>query len=598
MITDDETYPRPQLVRHSWTSLDGVWDFAIGTSSHQPPTEVRFDQQITVPFPPESRASGLGIEGFLPVAWYRCYLDSKTLSQAGYSPSNSRLVLHFNAADYESTVWLNGQHLGDHIGGHTPFSFDVTDILSGADQPVELMVRVLDDPVDTEKPRGKQDWQETPHVIWYGRTTGIWQPVWLEATPCYFVQHINWNPQIPDAAVEVSVEFNENLPERSHLHIHLEADDRMFIAEHQVEVSGNSWNGYLSLPCLRNGQALDDFTWTPETPRLVHASLELTTDMSKDCVNSYFGLRSVGVSEESFLLNGRPYFIRGVMDQGYWPDHHLASPASTALRQEVELIKKCGFNTVRIHQKIEDPRFLYWADRLGLMVWSEAPSAYTFSSKAIRRLMHEWSEVIHRDASHPSIVAWVPLNESWGVQHISSDHRQRAYAKALSSLTRALDPSRPVISNDGWEHIDSDILTIHDYSSDANLLAQRYGTASGARSQLVGFGPERRLVVLPEQCTVHRPVVLSEFGGISFNPKPTVDSWGYSNVTTTEQFEMQLRALILSVTEPSGLAGFCFTQLTDTRQETNGLLYEDRSPKIPFDHIHAAVTAKKENSAP
>jgi hypothetical protein len=253
----------------------------------------------------------------------------------------------------------------------------------------------------------------------------------------------------------------------------------------------------------------------------------------------------------------------------------------------VELILGLGFNTARVHQKAEDPRFLYWADRLGLMIWAETASAYAFDARAIRNLVSEWTDIVQRDLSHPCIIVWVPLNESWGVQHISHDARQQALSRSITDLTRALDGTRPVVSNDGWEHTCSDLWTIHDYESDPAVLAQRYGDEASVASMLNGFGPAGRRMSVAA-AGESKPVLLTEFGGVSLATGSDED-WGYSTATDVVAFEEQVSAILRSVRTARELAGFCYTQLTDTGQETNGLLYGDRSPKFPIERIRAAV---------
>jgi beta-galactosidase/beta-glucuronidase len=257
----------------------------------------------------------------------------------------------------------------------------------------------------------------------------------------------------------------------------------------------------------------------------------------------------------------------------------------------VQLIKDLGFNAARVHQKIEDPRFLYWADRLGLLLWEEMPSAYEFSPTAARRVVAEWSEVIRRDSSHPSIVTWVPLNESWGVQHISHDATVREYARSLFHLTTSLDPTRPVVSNDGWEHLDSDIWSIHDYEAAGDVVAARYSTRASVDALFAGVGPAGRRLRLSDEPDRGQPVMLTEFGGIKFTSEGGEDNaWGYSTATSSADFDRRLASLLDAVRASEVLAGYCYTQLTDTGQETNGLVMADRSPKLPLERIRAIMT--------
>ena len=308
---------------------------------------------------------------------------------------------------------------------------------------------------------------------------------------------------------------------------------------------------------------------------------------------SYLGLRTAEVGGGRFLLNGRPYYVRSVLEQGFWPDTHLAAAGTAALRREVELIKELGFNAVRVHQKVEDPRFLFWADRLGLLVWGETAGAYEFSARAVELLTREWLDIVRRDRSHPSIVTWVPMNESWGAQDIATDPAQQAYATALATLTRAIDPTRPVVSNDGWEHVDSDILSIHDYTAEPDVLRSRYRDDGAVREVLTGPGPQGRKPILRAvQLTRfdegRAPLMITEFGGISY--QGDASTWGYAEVADDDEYTRLLRGLFDALRSSPAIAGFCYTQLTDTLQEANGLLTAERQPKLPLETLRAIVT--------
>jgi hypothetical protein len=347
---------------------------------------------------------------------------------------------------------------------------------------------------------------------------------------------------------------------------------------------------------LANGQDRARLLWSPEHPVLVDARLQLRGEETVlDTVDSYLGLRSVGVRRGHFLLNGQPYYLRSVLDQGYREDTHLANSGSAWLRNEVELIKQLGFNAVRMHQKAEDPRFLYWADRLGLLVWGETANAYEFSTLAVELLTREWLELVRRDRSHPSIVSWVPINESWGVQDIAVDPAQRAYSVALANLTRAVDPSRPVMSNEGWEHADSDIVGLHDYSASVETLLSRYGDPAAVRATLDSAGPGGRAPVLGQAQRARyeageAPLMITEFGGISY--ASTDETWGYSTVRSEEEYAVLLGDVFSALRHCPDVVGFCYTQLLDTGQETNGLLTADHKPKLPLDTIHQIVTGQ------
>jgi beta-galactosidase/beta-glucuronidase len=361
----------------------------------------------------------------------------------------------------------------------------------------------------------------------------------------------------------------------------------------------------IAVPAWRNGQDRARLLWSPEQPSLVDAAVVLRdreSGQEVDRVSSYLGLREVSVGERSFNLNGQPYYTRSVLNQGYRQETHLAARTSDELRAEVELIKAMGFNAVRLHQKAEDPRFLFWADRLGLLVWSETAGAYEFSASAIALLTTEWIELVRRYRSHPSVVVWVPVNESWGVQDISTVPAQQQYSQSLVSLTRALDPTRPAVSNEGWEHVDSDILGLHDYTGDADQLRARYlDKQSVIDVALEGHGPQGRRPILSDAQRQRflegdAPLMITEFGGISMSEEE--GSWGYGHVTSTEEYAARLTALFDALRSSSEIAGFCYTQFMDTGQETNGLVFADGTPKLPVESISQIVTGGTDTGEP
>ncbi|MFF0793803.1 sugar-binding domain-containing protein [Streptomyces spiralis] len=593
--TEEGHYPRPQLRRPQWTDLSGVWQFAFDDEDHGVTARWQhepsvFDRTITVPYPPESPASGIRDTAHHPVVWYR-----RTLPLHPEELGGDRAILRFGAVDYRATVWVDGTRVGDHEGGMTPFAFDITDALDPDSGEHTVVVRAEDLPGDAAQPRGKQDWQTSPHVIWYHRTSGIWQPVWLETVPADHVSELSWTTVLERCAVRLEAGIHR-APHTRGIDLLLTVRLRLageLLAEHTTLATDDQVDVDIPLPALRNGQDRDRLLWSPESPTLIDAEIRLEsrdaqgTVRTIDQVASYLGLRTVGTGDGRFLLNERPYYPRMVLEQGYWPESHLAAPSSAALRREVELIKELGFNGARVHQKVEDPRFLYWCDRLGLLVWGEMAGAFAFGQEAVRRLTTEWMDVVRRDRGHPSVVTWVPFNESWGVQDIARSPAQRSFVESLVHLTRALDPSRPVISNDGWELPDSDVWTIHDYAATGDELRERYGTAAAVNAMLTHGRPGGRRVVLdpdPADPRGQRPVMLTEFGGLSFRPQG--EEWfGYATVTSPAELLERLDGLTRAVTDSPELAGFCYTQLTDTEQETNGLLTADRKPKLPPEQL-------------
>ncbi|BAY38456.1 glycoside hydrolase family protein [Nostoc sp. NIES-2111] len=579
-------HPRPLLKRSHWQSLDGQWKFAFDDQGKcfRPTDLSHWCNHIEVPFVPESTKSGIGDQGFHPNCWY----EREFATPAG----DERLILHFGAVDYHARVWVNDQYIGEHEGGHTSFSFDITHALNDSGV-TKVTVWAHDDPHDLAKPRGKQDWQLKPHSIWYPRTTGIWQTVWLERVSKTYLGHLRWIPDCERWEIGFDIGLAGDVP-TSGVQVKVKLSvDGLVIASDSYEV----FNGEISRRIALGDPGIDDcrndLLWSPERPTLIDAEIQLWyQDQLIDEVQSYTALRTVTIQRDRFMLNGRPYYLRLVLDQGYWPDTLMTAPDDEALRRDVELVKAMGFNGVRKHQKIEDPRFLYWADVLGLLVWEEMPSAYRFTPKAVERMTREWTEIIKRDVSHPCIVAWVPFNESWGVPNLVETAAHRNYVLAMYHLTKTLDPTRPVIGNDGWESTDTDILAIHDYDKKPERLAHRYRPDIQMSDLFERSRPGGRILTLDNYPHQGQPIMLTEFGGIAYVPSDTPNAdkaWGYESCSNISELEIKYSTLLETVNNIEMFSGFCYTQFTDTFQEANGLLYGDRTPKFPIEAIRAAT---------
>jgi beta-galactosidase/beta-glucuronidase len=604
----DGSYPRPLLCREQWESLDGSWQFAyddrdVGLAGrwYAPSATEPFTYTIEVPFPPESPASGIGDRGLHPVVWYRRRIAHDALVPPG--SDGRRVLIHFGAVDYRAQVWFDGQLAASHVGGQTPFTADVSDMMTPSADDHVLVVRAADDPADPGQPRGKQDWREKPHGIWYERTTGIWQTVWTETVTPEHVADVAWTADPAGAVVRGEITLAKAPRSGLVLEVTIRLGDEI-LAEQSVHVASKTSVVQVTIEALRNGQDRARLLWSPEHPTLLDAEVVLRGSPAGpvlDSVASYLGLRTVAASGGCFQLNGQPYYLRGVLNQGYRAQTHLAVTGSAELRREVELAKAMGFNTVRIHQKAEDPRFLFWADRLGLLVWAETAAAYEFSPAAAELLVAEWMELVRRDRGHPAVAVWVPVNESWGVQDIASSPAQQKFALALASLTRALDPTRPVVSNEGWEHVDSDILGLHDYTADAERLRARYASRQAVLDVVLSaHGPHgRRPILGAAQARAFiagdAPLMITEFGGVSRISEG--NTWGYTTAGSDSEYAALLRQLFDAVRASTEVTGFCYTQFMDTGQETNGLLFANGTVKLPLDSIREIVTGVKDGAA-
>jgi beta-galactosidase/beta-glucuronidase len=554
-------YPQPQFERAQWLSLNGTWEFEFDDRNAGMPAA--FTRKIVVPFAFETPRSGIHDTTFHPWVWYR---RSFTVPADW---RNRRVLLHFGAVDYRAWVWLNGQLLGTHEGGSTPFRFDITEQLKpGANT---IVVKAEDPPQDRFIPRGKQYWELKSRGIFYTRTSGIWQPVWLEATGDAYLDKVRITTHL-DGRVRFEAKLGRTAPE---LEFGAEVLYRGApVAQGRVKVAGAAAHLELRVP---NPQF-----WMVNNPNLYDVRYELRRgETVLDRVTSYFGIREIAISNGRIWINGRSVYLKWVLDQGYWPESTLTPPSDDAMRFDIEAAKEMGFNGCRKHQKVEDPRFLYWADKLGFLVSGEMPNAYEFDADYAARFTREWLEAVERDYNHPSVIMWVPINESWGTPNLR-DAQQQSHLRANYWLTKSLDPTRPVVENDGWEHVDTlDLFTIHDYAATGERLLARYKDLGkpGAR-----IPDNARAIFAPGNSYTGAPFLLSEFGGIAFIPEGARvpgDAWGYAGVEKTAEAALaRLRGLYEAIAKIDAWAGICYTQITDVEQEVNGLLTYDRKKKF------------------
>lgn len=561
-------YPQPQFQREHWLSLNGVWQFEFddanaGLDADWAAGDHKFNRNITVPYCFESRLSGIGDTSFHPWTWYR----RSVVVPAEWK--GRRVLLHFGAVNYWSMVWVNGKLAGSHEGGNTPFSFDVTRLLQPGANIVT--VRAHFPPTDRDIPRGKQFWEPKSKSIFYTRTSGIWQPVWMEPVGVSYLDHVKITPALEGA---VRLEFAIARPQPD-----LEIAASANFAGKPVASATSQANGAFATVRL----SIDEpRLWSPASPNLYDVTLELRrAGVVLDRVQSYFGFRTVAAGHGRILLNGNSIFLKMVLDQGYWPESILTPPTDEAIQYDIRTAQAMGFNGARKHQKVEDPRYLYWADHLGFLVSGEMANAQEFDDAYVARFTHEWTAAVERDYNHPSIVIWAPINESWGVPNLR-DVRQQNHLKSLYALTHSLDATRLVIDNEGWEHTGmTDLFAIHDYTRTGDLLYERYKDLGEPGA---GVPDNAKVALLPGYRYNGQPVALTEFGGIAFIPAGhdvPPEAWGYSGVEKTADAALErLHGLYSAIARIPGFAGLCYTQLTDVEQEINGLMTYDRKPKF------------------
>lgn len=590
-------YPRPELRRPRWLCLNGLWELELDDADHGLAagwhTGRAFSRRIVVPYPLESELSGIGDRTPHPIVWYRrCF----TLPEGFLA---ERLVLRIGACDHAARVFVNGREVGTHRGGYTPFGFDVAHCLRLGEN--ELVVRV-EDRETWAQPRGKQITGGGGTGIDYDAVTGIWQSVWLEPLPELCVESVWSRYSLEQRELAVQVEFGA-----AHDVALFGGEVEATLFDGEVEITRGSAPGFgrpearvvLAVPAPRH--------WSPDDPHLYRLVVRLLREERVvDAVECDVGLREVSWQGGSLRLNGEPLYLRGLLDQGYFPGGWYAAATDADLRRDVELVRAMGFNMVRKHQKAEDPRFLYWADRLGLLVWAELPSGRDFTTQLVTSLASEWAALVRRDRMHPSIVGWVPMNESWGVWQQATRPEQRALVEALTALTRALDPGRPVLGNDGWEWSTGDLRGIHSYAPTGEALVRhlRAILADPDAEVLLSselLGPKRG--VLPGADATGRAVVLSECGGIGYvaaqGPALERELFVYGSLPRTPaQLEARLRDLAAGIAALPELAGFVWTQLTDVQQERNGLLDFERRPKLPLETLREIFGALGALTAP
>lgn len=566
-----QEYPRPQFVRERWQNLNGPWEFEFDFGNSGVERKLfeqgEFSKNITVPFCPESDLSGIGYRDFINGVWYRRKVDIQ--------PGGQRVILHFGAVDYLCRVWVNGLEAGTHSGGYASFQFDITDQCRGGENTI--VVYAEDHVRDPHQARGKQSELYASHGCDYTRTTGIWQTVWLEYVPQTYIRQTKIITDDKNPSVSVSVELCGPI---EGIQIRLTAfyeGNKMGTVS--AVASGASTSLFLPLKELH--------LWEPGRGRLYDISYELLKDGAVlDHASGYFGIRTILLQDGKILLNHKPVFQRLVLDQGFYPDGVCTAPTDEALKRDIELSMAAGFNGARLHQKVFEERFLYWADRLGYLVWGEYGNwglDHT-SAFAVTSMLPEWLEILQRDFNHPSIVGWCPFNETWDYLGRQQDN---AVLRTIYLATKAVDPTRPVIDTSGNYHVITDIYDIHDYEQSVEIYRERYQRV--ADGEYYEPHPKR-------QSYGGQPYFVSEYGGAWWAPGKE-NGWGYGDAPKSEEeFAARYNGLTSSLLSSKNVCAFCYTQLTDVEQECNGIYSFDRSPKFS-EEIYQKIRAVNQQKA-
>ena len=558
-------YPRPQLYRDSYMLLNGRWDFSFGEGLENSQMCGGFTDrmEINVPFTYQTELSGIGTEERHDVVWYSRSLELTDEHLSG------RVILHLEGCDYETFLWVNGIFIGSDTGGYHRLSFDCTDAIRVGEN--NITIKACDD-YSTEKPRGKQRSKDKNYGCWYTDTTGIYKTAWIEfVSDCY----LNGLVILPDAD-EGSVTFDCKISCDSTCSAEVKVSyDGKYIGS--VVEQAKDGRATLKL-CLTESEPLH--LWAVLEPKLYEVEISLLRD-GKVCdrVNSYFGVRKIEIKDQRIYLNGKELYQKLALDQGYWRESLLTPPSEQALIDDIVDMADMGFNGVRKHQKVEDERYLYYSDIFGFIVWSEMPSMYSNTENSRRVFEREWLLAVEQQRNHPCVLTWVPFNESWGIEEIKTNKTVQDFVNDIYYKTKATDPTRPVVTNDGWEHTVSDILTIHHYEQNGETLHGFYDTLE--KCCMEKWGGHHKGAFADGYSYKGQPIIISEFGGTAFVADTEGENWGYGvGVKNLDEFYARFESLIDAIDSLPYCSGYCYTQVTDVQQEVNGLLDFDHKSKF------------------
>ena len=562
-------FPRPQFYRGDdrWLNLNGPWEYQTdrGQTGEQRgfQNDAPFSETITVPFCRESELSGIGDKDFCECVWYRKTL---TLPESWDAKGGKRVLFHIGACDYYTKVWVNGQYMGDHIGGYVAFSFDITKALKEGDNT--LTVGVWDHLRSGNQPGGKQSTLYHSHGCSYTRTTGIWQTTWLECVPTDYIASTKYYPDIERGklVIEAFTVGGEGMSLTA----------KASFEGKDMGIGTTVVHGRRAVIEV----ALDELhLWEVGNGRLY----DLTLSLGEDTVQSYFGMRKIECRDGFFYLNGKPVFQRLVLDQGFYPDGIYTASTYAELEADIDRSLAMGFNGARLHQKVFEPLFLSLCDRKGYIVWGEHANWCLDISRetAYQNFIPEWCEILARDFNHPAIIGWCPLNET---QINQNPH----FVRFLAAVTRQYDTTRMYIDASGWVHIEglTDIMDFHDYEQDPTTFAAKIAPlAEGGTYNVHWIGG-------PQHAMHAYPTFVSEYGGIRWAPAEDA-GWGYGQAPLSEEeFIARFKGLTEAILFHPRMGALCYTQLTDVEQEVNGLYTYDRRPKFDPAVMHAILTQK------
>ena len=576
-------YPRPQFERADWVNLNGEWSFALDLSDSGRDRDFYnskgFEQRITVPFAPESKLSGIGYTDFINSVWYQRMIQIPSAWQG------KRVKLNFGAVYYESEVYIDGRFVGRHYGGSDSFAFDITDFV-GDGKEHSIVVHAESDLRSGTQPGGKQSTNYYSYGCSYTRTTGIWQTVWMEAVDDMALERVQVVTDIDNEQIVVIPTYY-NVAGGNTLSVEVLDGGKVVAHAESAAVQGVP-----VVVALKKAKL-----WSPESPFLYDVVYEVKDAEGRtlDRVDAYVGMRKVHIDGNKIYLNNKPYYQRLVLDQGFYPDGIWTAPSDEALKHDIEMSKAAGFNGARLHQKVFEERFHYWADKLGYIVWGEMASWDKDSNSvaAARNFMSEWGNIVVRDRNHPALIVWTPFNEEFGVP----SNEAGRFLTDVYNETRRLDPTRPVNTVSGGIYVISDFCTAHSYEQDAEKLHNMlFDGEKFYQPQGPNGGFDRAIRKLYYDGSL--PYVLDEFGGIKCaETQPEGgNSWGYGDAAPTrEDFYTRLEALVKAIVDHSDkICGFCYTQLTDVEQEQNGVYYYDRGEKFDMGRVKAIFQMKAE----